>query len=102
MGEPITPDSLRRLRDRTNQIRRECEQKIRDANAGFRAAITAYVIADLRDKKDEYGDPIIDNIDEAEFYAGSWECNDSPVGVCVYEQWAGEDCVYCGAPSERK
>ncbi len=36
---------------------------------------------------------------------GSWDCKNSPIGVCVYnhmEDPALDDCLYCGKPDERK
>lgn len=36
---------------------------------------------------------------------GSWECQTSPVGFCIYDVDADEcmdDCLYCHEPSERK
>jgi len=37
--------------------------------------------------------------------AGSWDCEDSPLGVCVYnhiEDPALDYCLFCGEPDERK
>ena len=36
---------------------------------------------------------------------GSWECKDSPIGICFYdgmEDPALDDCLVCGNPDERK
>lgn len=33
---------------------------------------------------------------------GYWECDQSPVGVCVYEDYNEDECVFCGEPDERK
>lgn len=36
---------------------------------------------------------------------GDWDCEDSPLGVCVYnhiEDPALDDCLFCGGPDERK
>lgn len=35
---------------------------------------------------------------------GSWDCDDSPIGVCCYEPEddCQDNCVYCGQPDERK
>jgi len=36
---------------------------------------------------------------------GSWECKDSPIGVCFYdsrEDPAYDDCLICSEPHERK
>ena len=34
-----------------------------------------------------------------------WHCEDSPVGLCVYdsiEDRAADHCIFCGDPDERK
>jgi hypothetical protein len=36
---------------------------------------------------------------------GSWICDQSPAGVCVYDDYmdpAHDDCLYCNHPEERK
>lgn len=36
---------------------------------------------------------------------GTWDCENSPIGVCVYnhiEDPALDDCLFCGGPDERK
>jgi hypothetical protein len=35
---------------------------------------------------------------------GSWECPNSPLGKCFYEQDDGamDDCIFCHEPDERK
>lgn len=35
----------------------------------------------------------------------NWECEDSPIGICVYsdlEDPIHDFCLYCGQPEERK
>ena len=34
-----------------------------------------------------------------------WQCEDSPVGLCVYDSIndpASDQCIFCGDPDERK
>ena len=31
-----------------------------------------------------------------------WACAKGPKGYCEYDDKHGEDCIYCGQPSERK
>lgn len=39
----------------------------------------------------------------SDFFSHSdWECSDSPTGHCVYTNYMDEDCIFCGAPYERK
>lgn len=36
---------------------------------------------------------------------GTWPCEKSPVGVCIYHRYkdpASDQCIYCGNPHERK
>lgn len=36
---------------------------------------------------------------------GTWDCEKSPVGYCMYHRWedtAMDGCLYCGEPHERK
>ena len=36
---------------------------------------------------------------------GSWECSESPLGICIYnnhEDPCLDECVVCGDPEERK
>ena len=36
---------------------------------------------------------------------GVWNCEKSPIGVCVYHRFkdrASDQCIYCGEPHERK
>lgn len=40
-----------------------------------------------------------------EHKVGIWDCEKSPVGVCVYHRHNdphSEQCIYCGQPQERK
>jgi hypothetical protein len=43
---------------------------------------------------------------EAQFHRVShWDCNESPIGLCLYhniEDPAHDSCIYCGEPEERK
>ena len=34
----------------------------------------------------------------------TWECEKSPVGICVYSEWDSvhDHCIFCGDPDERK
>lgn len=36
---------------------------------------------------------------------GSWECEDSPIGICAYnskKDYINDFCLFCGGPDERK
>lgn len=36
---------------------------------------------------------------------GEWDCNQSPIGTCVYNHMkdlAHDDCIFCHEPEERK
>ena len=36
---------------------------------------------------------------------GDWKCDNSPLGVCVYddcEDRCHDNCIFCGEPNERK
>ena len=36
---------------------------------------------------------------------GSWDCKDSPIGICFYDSMEDpvlDDCLICGEPHERK
>lgn len=36
---------------------------------------------------------------------GSWDCDESPLGLCVYDithDPAEDNCIYCNEPNERK
>lgn len=33
---------------------------------------------------------------------GTWDCPDSPIGVCAYGEEGDDFCLFCGGPDERK
>ena len=36
---------------------------------------------------------------------GHWDCDSSPIGICVYDDWSDsihDHCLYCNNPEERK
>ncbi len=40
-----------------------------------------------------------------ELVLGSWDCPDSPFGLCAYDPYSDvslDDCVFCHEPDERK
>lgn len=44
-------------------------------------------------------------LQESEIVIGEWDCDKSPIGVCVYdrvEDPACDYCVFCHQPDERK
>ena len=36
------------------------------------------------------------------FSHGSWECKDSPTGMCMYTNYDYDSCIFCYGPDERK
>ncbi len=44
----------------------------------------------------------LNHLPKTHFQHGSWDCEDSPTGKCVYTQYAFDDCIFCGGPDERK
>lgn len=43
--------------------------------------------------------------DPRNLQAGSWDCDGSPTGLCVYDMATDEqddECLFCGNPNERK
>ena len=52
----------------------------------------------LRDVMD--GDISVDHV-----VSPQWDCDESPVGLCVYDTYrdqAKDQCIFCGDPLERK
>ena len=50
-------------------------------------------------------DPECQEVHENDICIGSWDCEDSPIGVCVSNTFgdpACDHCLYCGGPDERK
>jgi hypothetical protein len=41
------------------------------------------------------------NLCPSHFDHGSWDCDDSPTGKCVYTS-DHDDCIFCHGPEERK
>ena len=62
-------------------------------------------IQDLQFEMDEILDKYLGE-DEGQFHkVGYWDCDSSPIGVCVYHKLkdqASDQCIYCGEPHERK
>jgi hypothetical protein len=69
----------------------------------------------MLDKSDMMEEVFKEHKDNMEEYFGrkvyynpnGWECNKSPIGVCVYEEdcietYGDECCGFCGLPEERK
>ena len=60
-------------------------------------------IDDISEKVLESGELVA--YDPLKHSIGNWECETSPIGVCVYdseEDPCWDSCIFCGEPDERK
>ena len=87
-----------------------------DLSERIKSLYTEYLKAeDLARNADQYVDDAYDELlatiaehlgkEEAELVLGSWKCEHSIIGKCVYDDYedpAHDECIFCGDPSERK
>ena len=62
-------------------------------------------IQDLRFEMDDILDKYLGEGEGQCHKIGTWECEDSPVGFCVYNPFEDkrlDNCIYCHKPNERK
>jgi len=74
-----------------------CKQKIHN----IEQQITIKIANDLKNKNlKEHA-----NLNPNNLLLGFWNCEDSPTGECVYDEFddpMSDNCLYCGEPDERK
>lgn len=58
--------------------------------------------AEWQRKLEEQAQLIVGNPEYVFSLDRGWECSESPIGVCVYENHYNEWCIFCGDPEERK
>lgn len=75
-----------------------------EAVADHRAASWKDALGAVTRFMDQHGGPETGDTGKSErFRVQSWECEDSPIGVCVGDEETQEhECVFCGNPEERK
>jgi hypothetical protein len=85
---------------------KELMADLRTAQLRVRKATDASSRADRLVRQALYTDLAIENplfVEAIEI--GHWDCDLSPIGVCVYDGWSDsihDHCLYCDGPEERK
>lgn len=70
---------------------------VAELRTSFPSQLTEYALECF---EDEYADD-----EELEMIVGDYECDKSPVDICVYDTKSDprlEHCIFCGQPDERK
>lgn len=60
---------------------------------------------ELRKQQEEILDKYLGEGEGQWYHVGEWECEKSPIGLCIYhylDDRALDHCIFCGNPNERK
>lgn len=85
------------------QLEREEWQKIATAKSVYFSQREDAVLQDLID--DQRITAMEENTDPGDYEIGAWECESSPIGVCLYnrdDDPCFDYCLFCEEPDERK